>query len=475
MIVRDEQHNLEACLSPVADLFDEIIIIDTGSRDRTIEIARRFTSHVHHFLWCDDFSAARNESLKHATGDWIFWLDADDRVRPAHLAPLRELLEKLDDRPRLYMLNTIVLSSVPGEEPRLVSHPRLFRRHPELQWRGRVHEQLMPSIDELRYERLFSKIEIEHVGYQDRVLTERKSRRKLRLLRMDYAVDPHNPSVLFHLGIAQVFSGNYPEATRHFLRLLNMDLTPTDAVRWVYDALIDLALLTSNPAEAARYAYLLYARAKTFYICKDYQPAICLLERAIRAPRRELLFQVPGNVKAKLAPLMLGAAHRMLGDSERAEAAFQVVLNSDAADCDALFNLGLVYLDQGRRTDLVQLMQRLLETSGGASNAKLLAALCYLRHGNLNVARQLIDDVIGNDPTLIRARMLRVEWLSRSYAPLEELIRAINDVLRIQPGLFEARNWLQKLRQMQAAAAASAPAPMPAWSSSPIPMSGIPA
>jgi tetratricopeptide (TPR) repeat protein len=168
----------------------------------------------------------------------------------------------------------------------------------------------------------------------------------------------------------------------------------------------------------------------------------------------------------------------MLGDSAQAEAALQAVLNSDAADCEALFNLGLLYLDQGRRTDLVQLMQRLLETPRGALNSKLLAALCYLRHGNLDVARQLIDDVIANDPNLIRARMLRVEWLSRSNSPLEELIRAINDVLRVQPGLFEAQNWLRKVHQMQAAAAdaaRAAPAAMPAWSSPAVVMQGIPA
>ena len=92
MIVRDEEKNLEACLAPVADLFDEIIIVDTGSQDGTIEIARRFTPHVHHFQWCDDFSAARNESLRHATGDWIFWLDADDRVGPSQVADLRRFV-----------------------------------------------------------------------------------------------------------------------------------------------------------------------------------------------------------------------------------------------------------------------------------------------------------------------------------------------------------------------------------------------
>jgi tetratricopeptide (TPR) repeat protein len=137
-----------------------------------------------------------------------------------------------------------------------------------------------------------------------------------------------------------------------------------------------------------------------------------------------------------------------------------------------MFNLGLVYLDQGRRAGLIKLMQDLLANPCGASNSKLLAALCYLRHGNLDVARQLIDDVIANDPKLIRPRMLRVEWLSRSRAPLDEQIRAINDVLRIEPGLFEARIWLQRIQQLQSAAR---PAAMPAWSSSVAVMAGVPA
>ena len=76
MITKNEEFFLEQCLNSVKDLVDEIIIVDTGSNDKTKDIARKFTDNIFDFEWCDDFSAARNESLKHATGDWILVLDA---------------------------------------------------------------------------------------------------------------------------------------------------------------------------------------------------------------------------------------------------------------------------------------------------------------------------------------------------------------------------------------------------------------
>ena len=80
MIVKNEEAFLEKCLLSVQGLVDEIVIVDTGSTDKTKEIALKFTSKVYDFEWCDNFAAARNESLKYATGDWILVLDADEVI-----------------------------------------------------------------------------------------------------------------------------------------------------------------------------------------------------------------------------------------------------------------------------------------------------------------------------------------------------------------------------------------------------------
>ena len=76
MIVKNEEAHLAGCLGSVADLVDEIVVVDTGSTDATAAVASRFGARVYPFHWVDSFAAARNESLRHARGDWIFWLDA---------------------------------------------------------------------------------------------------------------------------------------------------------------------------------------------------------------------------------------------------------------------------------------------------------------------------------------------------------------------------------------------------------------
>src|SRR4051794_39069341 len=82
MIVRDAEDSLPAALSSAWSYMDEVVVVDTGSADRTRTIAEGLGARVSDFPWCDDFSAARNHSLAQATGDWIFWMDADDVLPP---------------------------------------------------------------------------------------------------------------------------------------------------------------------------------------------------------------------------------------------------------------------------------------------------------------------------------------------------------------------------------------------------------
>lgn len=143
MIVRNEEQNLSECLDSVKNVVDEIIVIDTGSTDETVGIAESYGAQVEHFPWCDDFSKARNESIKYASGDWILWLDADERLLPESIPVLQDLLRPVK-KPTLYKVHIRNIKE-DGRTYTLSDAHRLFSNHFGLEFTGRIHEQLVES------------------------------------------------------------------------------------------------------------------------------------------------------------------------------------------------------------------------------------------------------------------------------------------------------------------------------------------
>ncbi len=147
MIVRDEAHNLGPCLDSAAGLCEEIIVVDTGSTDDTVEIARSRDAKVVPFTWIDDFAAARNAALDHATGRYAFWLDADDRIDDANRERLATLFAGLHDKPEAaYVMKQLSSGSEAAETTTSADHVRLFPRRDNVRWSYRVHEQILPAL-----------------------------------------------------------------------------------------------------------------------------------------------------------------------------------------------------------------------------------------------------------------------------------------------------------------------------------------
>ncbi len=165
MIVKNEEGMLEQCLNSVKGLADEIIIVDTGSTDRTKQIARKFTDKIFDFRWVNDFSAARNESLKHATGEWILILDADETLSEDDHSKIRAATKMgLSAGFTLLQRDYHSNSSMPGwqsgigdsyEESRCatgwnpVPSLRLFKNHKNVAFKGRVHEGAHETVSKL--------------------------------------------------------------------------------------------------------------------------------------------------------------------------------------------------------------------------------------------------------------------------------------------------------------------------------------
>jgi glycosyltransferase involved in cell wall biosynthesis len=115
MIVRGREQNIDDCLNSVKPWGDEMVVVDTGSRDRTVEIAQACDARVESFPWCDDLSAARNESLRHATGEWLLWMDADDVIDEHNGARLRELTAGADPELSGFTVQVHCLPRLGGE------------------------------------------------------------------------------------------------------------------------------------------------------------------------------------------------------------------------------------------------------------------------------------------------------------------------------------------------------------------------
>ena len=221
MIVKNEENNLKRCLNSVKDLVDEIIILDTGSTDNTVAIASEYTSKIFYYDWCNDFSNARNNSLKYATKDFIFIMDADDELDPNDRDKFFNLKNNLDDSETIYYFQTIshlsqAFNSYINSSTNLM--PRLFKNNTKYYYKNALHEQLKSDVplDELR--KAILDIHIFHYGYlEDSSIDKIKFNRNISILEKQLLDEPNEPFHYFNLGNEYCSIRNFEEALKYFL------------------------------------------------------------------------------------------------------------------------------------------------------------------------------------------------------------------------------------------------------------------
>lgn len=234
MIVRDEESNIGACLESIRDIVGEVVVVDTGSTDRTREIARGLGANVFEFPWVDDFAAARNEALRHATLGWIFWMDADDRVDGANRAKLAALFAGLKDENAAYVVKCICVPDGPGGTATAVDHVRLFRRDSRVRWTFRVHEQILPALRAIGADIRWADAAVDHVGYVDAALRQKKLARDTKLLERALDDRPDDPFTLFNLGAVYHERGDCADAVPILEKSLRLSHPKDSIVRKLY-------------------------------------------------------------------------------------------------------------------------------------------------------------------------------------------------------------------------------------------------
>ncbi len=252
MIVRDEENNLPRCLESVRGLFDEIVVVDTGSTDRTVEIARSFGARVFDFVWVDDFAAARNAALARATGDYAFWLDADDVVELSQRRNLEVTLARLRKGEQTgYVVRCACDPSPDGTGGEtVVDHIRLFPLRPDIRWTYRVHEQILPALRRANVPVQWTKLTVRHTGYVDLGLRSRKLDRDTRILVQELEERPDDPFTLFNLGSISSERQDWNGALG-FLRRSLAGSAPTDSIVRKLFALIARAHQMLGDSQAA--------------------------------------------------------------------------------------------------------------------------------------------------------------------------------------------------------------------------------
>ncbi|MCW5944047.1 MAG: glycosyltransferase [Fimbriimonadaceae bacterium] len=250
MIVRNEERVLEQCLRSAGPFFSQIVVVDTGSTDNTVRIARDQGADVHAIEWPDSFAEARNESLRHARGRWVFWMDADDTLPwNSGEAIVRAALDATAGTTAFVVPVRFV-----NDDPiygTVVDHVKLFRNLPQFRFEGRIHEQIVPSIRRAGGHITRLGAEVLHSGYDTSSEGQaRKRHRDYHLLSLELKENPEHPFVLFNWGMTTHFDGKHEDAVDWFNKCLAVSKPEESHVRKAY-ALKALSLRELGRTEEA--------------------------------------------------------------------------------------------------------------------------------------------------------------------------------------------------------------------------------
>ncbi len=220
MIVKNEEAQLARCLSSVAGVVDEMVVVDTGSTDATIAIAESFGARIYHHAWDGSFSSARNVSLSYATGEWVLVLDADEALAAG--VPLRELLAAAAEDREAFILPLVnFVGERANEEAVTAPSVRLFRNRPEYRYTRALHEQIMLAIQATRPESVAGYLDapIEHFGYLNNVVAGKdKIQRNLALAQEEVKRYPDDAFSWYNLGQEHFRLAEWDDAVRAYQR-----------------------------------------------------------------------------------------------------------------------------------------------------------------------------------------------------------------------------------------------------------------
>ena len=418
MIVKDEEKFLPMCLDSIKDYVDEIIIVDTGSSDRTVEIARSYNAKVFHHPWENSFSKARNHSLGYATGDWIMWLDADEEVDERDAHKLKEAIRDEEvDVIYLPMFN----KPIGGNAVSVFSAEKIFRNHIGIYFDGIVHNNLMYSGPSKNVN-----IKLYHYGYnQGEEQMKKKFERTSSLLRLQIKDDPENPTPHHYLAISCLDRQRHEECIKEALEAVRLfELKSSDSqfrLLSYYTACVAF-YQTQDLDNAEKYAL----KAISFY--PDYLDAHCILS-SIYFLRKE--YDKCAEATNKYIKLL---------DSLNSDPSQALVIPYNTLQNAWLAHtrMSINYFEQNNEYEGLQSLRSAINSTDSAYKPYLAIGKHFIEHNNLKMAERFLCDGLKHDRGNKDIQYYLANTHERSGVP-EKAITCFKEILNDHPDEIPAQ------------------------------------
>lgn len=462
MIVKDEEELLPHCLESVRGAVDEIIVVDTGSSDRSAAIAREYGATVVLFKWSDDFAAARNAGLERASGEWILFLDADEALDKAAREQIRSWATASGCDGLFLNIHNYTGSGQQGVTVNPVL--RLFRNEPEHRFEGRIHEQIAVAICRKNPQAAFHVTDmiIHHYGYQTAIV-ERKDKvnRNLRLLQQAVEEEPEQPFHHYNLGVEYLRMGETEQALKTFgVAKSGIDPALTSYAHLLFKYEIRCFQHLSRWQEALdhihaalelfpEYTDLLHHRGVCEEALGETEKAELSLREAVRMGPPPPIFHTEEGIGTyqtwyTLARLLEGRA-----DLEGAVDAYVEAVRAKSSLLPPLYRIFRIMRVSGQGQHLVELIKERFAITSEEAIQKVLGILeqcrCY------DTAVKLLPDISSDLSGEMRERLSMAEALLQIQLGKWNKARLKLDTVQRKKGELSvpATHWIERLNWIE--------------------------
>lgn len=366
MIVKNEADTLARCLRSVQGAADEIIVVDTGSTDSTLSIARSFGARIINFPWSGDFAAARNAGLELARGTWILVLDADEELDPESISELLVCAKHLEYEAFFVRIHNH--KGLERDSQTLTVNPilRMFKNNKAYRFSGIVHEQIAAGIVQATPSAAMhmSPVIVHHYGYADGVVQKKdKISRNLELLKAQLERSPEDAFNQFNLAVEYMRLGDYVQALKHIRTSLDGVDPNTSYIHLLYKYELRCLAVTGNIPGALEacdrgislfpdYPDLHHLKGALLLQLSAFAEAKAALSRALTIGASPPVYHTEAGIGTFQSHTLLGQVCQQIGQEHEAIACFTEAARLHPEPWPVITRLVRLFKCAGREHDI---------------------------------------------------------------------------------------------------------------------------